>query len=186
MSPQSFKVVFTLDEEDRKYFRKLFKLARKAATQQDQKAVVDGAKALVAKMRAAHKMPRFVLEAMTTLEDLTQVIEDPDYDPPRTVRERVLGALAYFANPGDLIPDDIPVFGFLDDALMVKIVEQEFQHELWAFRKFRKFRDGAEQRPWTSTAKDRLPKRLADERRKLRAAVERRMKRDATRTGWFS
>ena len=114
------------------------------------------------------------------------MIEDPDYDPPRTVSERVLGALAYFANPGDLIPDDIPVFGFLDDALMVKIVEQEFQHELWAFRKFRKFRDGAEQRPWTSTAKDRLPKRLADERRKLRAAVELRMKRDATRTGWFS
>ena len=37
--------------------------------------------------------------------------------------------------------------------------------ELWE-------RGGAEQRPWTGVAKERLPKRLRDQRQKLRAQVE--------------
>ena len=78
-----------------------------------------------------------------------------------------------------MIPDDIPVFGFLDDALMIKLVEAEFVHELWAFRKFRKFRDGAEQRPWTSAAKARHSARLAKQRKKLRLTVTHKVQRDS-------
>jgi len=186
MAPSSFKVVFNLDEDDRKYFRGLFKQARKVATQQEANEVIRAARDLVARMRAVKKTPKFVLEAVSVLEDLAAIVEDAEYEAPRSVRERILGALAYFANPGDLIPDHVPVFGFLDDALMIKLVEQEFQHELWAFRKFRTFRDGAEQRPWTQAARDRLPKRLADERAKLRAKVDLRIKKASARTGFFA
>ena len=73
------------------------------------------------------------------------------------------------------------MLGFLDDAIMIKFVEREFKHELAAYRKFRRFRAGAEQRPWTKIASDRLPKRLAEERRKLRAEVERRTENDRAR-----
>ena len=64
----------------------------------------------------------------------------------------MLAALAYFSNPEDLIPDHIPGLGFLDDAIMVKFIEEEFKHELWGYRKFRKLRDVSEQRPWASRA----------------------------------
>jgi uncharacterized membrane protein YkvA (DUF1232 family) len=70
-----------------------------------------------------------------------------------------------------VIPDHVPALGFLDDAIMIKILEDEFKHELWAYRKFRTFRTGAEQRPWTNIAQRRLPKRLEDYRRQLRAKV---------------
>ena len=90
----------------------------------------------------------------------------------------VLAGLAYFANPEDLIPDHIPALGFLDDAIMVKFVEEEFKHELWAYRKFRKFRDGAELRPWTDVASSRLPGRLDVMRKKLRADVAARKAKD--------
>jgi hypothetical protein len=64
---------------------------------------------------------------------------------------------------------------------MIKFVEEEFKHELWAFRKFRKFRDGAELKPWTKVAGDRLPGRLDEMRKKLRADVVARKTKDAAK-----
>ena len=84
------------------------------------------------------------------------------------------GAPADHAEENVQIPDEIPVLGFLDDAIMIKFVEREFRHELAAYRRFRKFRRGAEQRPWTQVASDRLPGRLEAQRNKLRDEVDRR------------
>ena len=178
MSATSFKVTFKLDEDDAKYFRGLFREARKAAQDQDPEEIIDAARELVKGMRGNKKTPGFVLEAVETLEDLVEIIEDEAYSAPKKVRDRVVAALAYFAKAEDLIPDDIPVLGFLDDAIMIKFVEEEFRHELHAFRKFRKFCRGAEQRPWTSVASKRLPGRLDTMRAKLREEVERKNKAD--------
>jgi len=185
MSNPTFKVTFTLDAEDVAYFRRLFRTARKAANTVDEAKIVRGAKKLLGDVRATKKTPKFVLEAMTTLEDLIELIEDSDYSPPKSVRNRILGALAYFGNPGDLIPDHIPVFGFLDDALMVKLVDDEFRYELSAFRKFRRYRQGAEQRPWTAAARERHSDRLQLKRAQLRTEVTRKLQRGAGRKSLF-
>jgi uncharacterized membrane protein YkvA (DUF1232 family) len=184
MSSKSFKVSFTLDEDDVKYFRSLFRKAQQASKSQDPDEILKAARALVVDVRKQHKSPGFVLAAIQTLEDLTEIIQDEDYAAPKKVRSRVQAALAYFANPQDLIPDNIPVLGFLDDAIMIRLLEDEFKHELWAFRKFRKFRSGAEQRPWTQVASKRLPGRLRDVRAKLRADVEKRQQLEAEKGGW--
>jgi uncharacterized membrane protein YkvA (DUF1232 family) len=181
MSATSFKVTFKLDEEDAKYFRSLFRKARKAAAEQDPNEILSAARSLVASVRGKRKTPGFVKDAIDTLHDLTEIIEDKDYAAPAKVRAEVIGALAYFANSEDLIPDEIPVVGFLDDAIMIKFVEEQFRHELNAFRKFRKFARGAEQRPWTSVATARLPGRLSAMRDKLRAEVERKTASDEKR-----
>lgn len=178
MSVTSFKVSFTLDEGDVDYFRRLFRNARKSAAGSDPDEIITAAAELVKTVRNKKGTPRFVVEAIAAIEDLTEIILDEDYHAPKPIRNQVLGALAYFANPDDLIPDEIPVFGFLDDAIMIKFVEDEFRHELWAYRKFRKYRDGAEQRPWTKIASSRLPGRLDAYRKKLRAEVALRKARD--------
>ena len=179
MAGTSFKVSFTLDEQDADYFRKRFRAAKKASAERDAGEIVDSAKDLVTTVRRSRKTPKFVLDAIELIEDLTQIIEDEDYRAPKPICRQVIAALAYFAEADDLIPDDIPVLGFLDDAIMIKFVEEEFRHELWAYRKFRKFRDGAEQRPWSKVARERLPGRLAAQRDKLRADVNQRETRDA-------
>lgn len=178
MAATSFKVSFTLDEQDVSYFRSLFRKARAAAKGASRDDILKGAHGLVADVRKAKKTPKFVMEAIEAIEDLTAIIEDKDYRAPKPIVDQVLGALAYFAEPDDLIPDHVPVLGFLDDAIMIKFVEREFKYELAAYRKFKRFRAGAEHRPWTSVAKQRLPGRLEEQRKKLRAEVDRRKKAD--------
>lgn len=173
---QHFKIAFSLDEGDIAYFRKLFRNARKQVSDQDASQVLTAVQHLVDRVRQAKKTPSFVQESVAVLEDLKQMLEDPDYELPKAPRTEVLAALSYFANPEDLIPDQIPGLGFLDDAIMMKMLESEFRHELWGYRQFRRFRTGAEQRPWTTVARQRLPQRLADYRRKIRGEVDRKKK----------
>ena len=123
MSATSFKVTFKLDEDDAKYFRSLFRKAKKAAADQDAAEILEASRALVESVRSNKKTPGFVIEAIETLQDLTEIIEDEHYAAPAKVRNEVVAAIAYFANAEDLIPDDIPVLGFLDDAIMIKFVE---------------------------------------------------------------
>ena len=123
----------------------------------------------------------FVTNAIGTLEDMTEIIEDEAYNAPTAVKNQVLAGLAYFSNPEDLIPDHIPALGFLDDAIMVKFVEEEFKHELWGYRRFRKLRDSAEQRPWSSAGSERLRKRLEDDRKRIRAEIAQREAKESTK-----
>jgi hypothetical protein len=73
---------------------------------------------------------------------------------------------------------------------MVKFIEEEFKHELWGYRKFCRNRDSSEQRPWASSAKERLVERLAADRKKIRAEIAEReakatlKKKSKSHRGW--
>jgi uncharacterized membrane protein YkvA (DUF1232 family) len=177
----TFKVTFELDEQDAAYFRALYRKAKKNASRMDPDGIIRDATKLVAHVNESKRVPQFVKDAISTLEDMTQIIEDEDYRAPQSVKTQVLAGLAYFSNPDDLIPDHIPALGFLDDAIMVKFVEEEFKHELWGYRKFRGFRAPSEQRPWTKVGGERLSKRTEEYRKKVRAQIAERKARDAAR-----
>ena len=177
----SFKVTFTLDESDASYFRSLYRKAKRGAKDLDKESIIQEARATVQTVRSSKKTPPFVLEAIEVLADLVDLIQDEAYAAPKKVQDEVLAGLAYFANPEDLIPDHVPVLGFLDDAIMVKFIEEEFKHELWGFRKFRRMRDSAEQRPWAGPGSERLQKRLADDRKRIRGQIDEREAKEATK-----
>ena len=75
----TFKVNFTLDEQDVAYFRRLFKQARLAAKRKSPEEVIAGARELVVSVTRDKKAPRFVKDAVLALEDLTDMIEDTAY-----------------------------------------------------------------------------------------------------------
>ena len=185
-----FKVTFTLDEEDAKYFHSLYKKAKRGAKVQDSAEIIQEARGIVKKVRSSKKTPRFVIDAIDVLADLTDLVQDDEYAAPKRVRDAVLAAIAYFSNPDDLIPDSVPGLGFLDDAIMIKFIEDEFQHELWGYRKFCKLRDTSEQRPWSRPARERLSERLERDRIRIRKHIEARAAKHAAKresssySGW--
>ena len=174
-----FKVSFTLDEADASYFRNLYRKAKKGAKNQSPERIIQDARAIVKDVRSSKKTPAFVEDAIAVLSDLVDLIQDEAYAAPQKVRNEVLAALAYFSDPEDLIPDHIPGLGFLDDAIMVKFIEDEFKHELWGYRRFRRSRDVSEQRPWAASAKERLNERLAADRKKIRGEIVEREAKEA-------
>lgn len=176
-----FKVTFELDEQDAAYFRGLYRQAKQNASKMDPETIIKDALKLVEHVRSSKRAPRFVVDAIETLEDMTRIIEDEEWKAPQSVKTQVLAGLAYFSNPEDLIPDHIPALGFLDDAIMVKFVEDEFKHELWGYRKFRGLRAPSEQRPWTNVGGERLKKRTEAYRKKVRAQINERKAADAAK-----
>ena len=185
-----FKVTFTLDDDDAKYFRSLYNRAKRGAKVQDSTAIIREARGIVKRVRSSKKTPRFVIDAIEVLADLTDLVQDEAYSAPKKVREAVLAAIAYFSSPDDLIADNVPGLGFLDDAIMIKFIKDEFQHELWGYRKFCKLRDSSEQRPWSRPARERLSERLERDRIRIRKDIESRVAKHAAKkesgrySGW--
>ncbi|OOF29810.1 YkvA family protein [Salinivibrio proteolyticus] len=54
-------------------------------------------------------------------------------DVPWNVLAAVTGAVIYFVSPVDVIPDVIPVVGYLDDALVVKLALEIARPDLEAY-----------------------------------------------------
>jgi uncharacterized membrane protein YkvA (DUF1232 family) len=177
----SIKISFTLDSDDLKYFQQLLRDARKYAHGREPGDVIAAVRGTVGKARQTPKLPGFAAEAIDTLESLIDMVEDADWALPKAIAERVTAALAYFAHPQDLIPDHVPGLGFLDDAIMIKIIADEFEYDLDGYREFRRFRDGAEQRPWTNVARERLPRRLKEKRDAIREKIDARKGKRAER-----
>lgn len=168
------RVTFKLGDEDLSHLKRMMRSA--AAKQKDPRKIVDAARALARSAREA-KPPDYVLERITTIEDIVRMVEDTEWRLPASVRKHVCSALAYFAEPHDLIPDHIPGLGFLDDAIMIEIMAEGFQPEIQGYRNFCRYRDSSSRRLSSATQAPLLQQRLLAKRRQLRARIQARRQR---------
>ena len=63
-------------------------------------------------------------------------------DPRTPWYAKILGVIivAYALSPIDLIPDFIPVLGYLDDAIAIELSVRELKHEIDAYSEFCEYR----------------------------------------------
>ena len=136
----ALSVQFDLEDEDLAHFRELMQEVCSRTDCQAKDRIVSAAQEMVARLRGSDA-PRYVLTRLDTLDTLITMIGDQEWQLPEQEANRVSYALAYFTDPGGLIPDDTPGLGFLDDAIMIELVAQELCREIKAYEDFRRFRD---------------------------------------------
>lgn len=170
------EITFELSDDDLEHFRQVMLRAREKSCELDTQAVIDNAHALSAEIWQADTSD-FIRERVDRLETLIGMFLDDGWGLEDDDRERVLQALAYFSEPEDLIPDDIPGLGFLDDAIMIEIVCRELRHEIQAYRDFCIYRAAESNR---LSQQQKPPERsdwLEERRRQLHARMRRRRHR---------
>ena len=166
---ETLRINFELGPEDIEYFRDRLSKARRNRALRDDDRVILAAEALAVKALES-KPPTFVVSRMLTLQNMVDMLKDRDWALENEDRDRVLEVLAYFADPKDIIPDELPGIGFLDDAIMIDLAAIDLAPELEAYAEFCANREDlaakeADAQP-LKVARDELQSRMRRRRRR--------------------
>lgn len=94
------------------------------------------ARARLAALDAAG-VPAGVRAGLAPAAEIADLLDAPDWPLPKAARQAFVGALAYLVEPGDLVPDDEPRLGYVDDAIVVGLALEAAPHEWQAWREYR-------------------------------------------------
>jgi len=172
----SMKVSFELNDRDLRYFKQVMAAVRKRARDKEESEVTQAAHRLLEEM-CQGALPEFIEQRLQKLQQMLEMLEDPEWALAGADRKRVVEALAYFAEPEDLIPDSIPGLGYLDDALMVELVVQELRHEIAAYGDFCEYRASRDERLGPDQDPATREEWLKARRHQLHARMRRRRQR---------
>lgn len=134
-SNPTLKVEFELSDSDLDFFRQRLDQARESLGSADENRILAGVADMMDKARASNP-PSFVSKRLDQLGPMLAMLEDKDWKLEGDDRKNVIDALAYFADPEDLIPDATPVLGYVDDAIMIDLVAASLSAELEAYADF--------------------------------------------------
>ncbi len=170
------RVTFDLEDKDLRFFRASMKQAKSTAQQVSEDEILQKAEEMVEEVMSG-KVPMFVMQRIEQLHALIDMARDEEWALASGERKNVLAALAYFADPQDIIPDDVPVLGYIDDAIMIELVVTELKHEIDAFNDFCRYRKDEK-------ARNRNPNLSRDDYLEMkRRELHSRMRRRRSRSG---
>jgi len=178
------KISFELTDRDLRFFRKALRLSREAVRDAEEPEIIEAIRDVLETIRQSQPLPDFVGKRIPQLESLISMLTDDDWQLPEIDRERLLATFVYFADPEDILPDDIPVIGYLDDVIIIELVVLELKHVREAYDDFCAFRDDFDREHGSKAdpviRRDRLDRR----RQQLHQRMRRRSARQEKSKLW--
>ncbi|MEM7431782.1 MAG: YkvA family protein [Pseudomonadota bacterium] len=166
------KISLELSDRDLIFFRKALKHSRNAVAHAEESEILEAIRDVLDEIRAAEPLPDFVAHRIPEIEALIEMLTDDEWQLPNDDRERLLAMFIYFGDPEDILPDDIPVIGYLDDVIVIELIMHELKHERQAYTDFCEFRTDFDK---TNKGMDNAVRRDRIDRR--RQQLHQRMKR---------
>ncbi len=137
----SLKISFELSDRDLDFFRTALHQSRDAVRDAEESEIIDAVSDVLDEIRKNEPLPDFVGSRIPELESLIKMLTDDEWQLPASDRERLLATFVYFADPEDILPDDIPVIGYLDDVIIIELVMRELHHVRIAYEDFCEYRE---------------------------------------------
>jgi len=112
-----FDITITLSDEDLEKFQESIDKGKRAISDNESAQSIEKKSAELIQRVARMTYPQFVRDRVLKLQILLNMIRDAEWELSEAEINSIRGALYYFIDPDDLIPDHIPGIGFLDDAM---------------------------------------------------------------------
>ncbi len=135
------KLSFELSERDLGYFKKALAQSRNAVRYAEEDEIIEAIRDVLRDIQANEPLPDFVASRIPVIETLIAMLVDEEWKLPEPERERLLAVFMYFGDPEDVLPDEIPVIGYLDDVIIVELAIRDLKHVLEAYTDFCQFRE---------------------------------------------
>lgn len=179
-------ISISLDFTDRdlRFFRDAIQQSRKTVRDGDEAEIIHAVRTVLATIKSGKPLPDFVAERLPELDTMIDMLEDSEWRLPKAHREYLLATFVYFGDPEDVIPDDIPAIGFLDDLILIELLLRDLRHVREAYAEFREYRKDWENR--RDRAGDPVARRkiLEAKRRALHDRMQRRQARQKRPALW--
>ena len=174
------RISLELTDRDLSFFRDALKRSREAVRDADEADIIEAIGDVLAEIKSESPLPDFVAKRIPQLESMIRMLNDDEWQLPPAERERLLATFVYFGDPEDILPDHIPVIGYLDDVIMIELVVRELQHVREAYDDFCDFRDSYDKRYKSghdpAVRRDRIDRKRQQlhQRMKRRTAADRK------------
>lgn len=139
-------ITITLSDETLQKFQDSVDEGKIAVADEENAATIETKSADLIGKALDLNLPPFIADRLAKLQILLNMVRDSEWKLDEEEIISVRGALYYFVNPEDVIPDHIPGIGFLDDAMYAEVVIQELKNEIKMYQEFCQFRISEEQR----------------------------------------
>jgi len=172
-----------LTDRDLQFFREALQKSREAVRDADEAEIIEAIGDVLAEIKSEEPLPDFVATRIPQLESMIRMLQDDQWKLPEQQRERLLATFVYFADPEDILPDHIPVIGYLDDVIMIELVVRELQHVRDAYEDFCDFRDDYDKKHSAGHDSAVRRDRVDRKRQQLHQRMKRRTKSQAKLRG---
>lgn len=123
--------------QQQKLEQELFSRAQRV-TREDEKVVVEELPEKVAKVLDSVNQRLPVVKTMLgKVKMLYAMLRDKEFAMAWSSKTMIIAGLLYFISPIDLLPDYIPVLGYIDDAFVISIVMNAIASEIERFQQHR-------------------------------------------------